>query len=70
MKVWLFLLVVLLSGCKDPCEPRRDCVKKKTTHVLIPMRVGNMTVMRMQPITKCVEYGDWYISKECKKESE
>lgn len=33
-----------------------QCTDKKTTILMVPMLVGKVTVMRPQPVTKCIRY--------------
>lgn len=66
--VSLIVVIFLFLGCSDPCEPRRDCLKKETRIVMVPMFIGKMVTMRPQPMPQCVQYGDPYIPMGCPAE--
>lgn len=49
-------MALALAGCSDKPEPRwvHACVETRTDIIVMPTRVGDVTYMRPQPVTRCV----------------
>jgi hypothetical protein len=53
MKRTLPLIAALFLAA---CKPQAPCLKSHTEMIWLPMIVGKVTVMRMQPVTRCDEH--------------